>query len=112
MPRDWLCCILTRLHILHGRKQALQLLPCSRCLLCRSLHLELFLCVCTDVVTRERFHDGVVALVSSRDTSCLTRAAVIVPGVDAGSGTLCGDSEGVVLFTASVALFLHSHSPE
>lgn len=34
MPRDWLCCILTCLQALHGGKQALPLLPCSRCLWC------------------------------------------------------------------------------
>lgn len=67
--------------------------------------------MCIDVATHERFHDGVVVLMFSRDTSCLTRAAIIVLGVDAGSGTLCGDSVGAVLFTASVALFLYSHSP-
>lgn len=49
--------------------------------------------------------DGVFMLMFSRDTSCLTQAAVIVLGVDAGSGTLCGNSIGVVSFNASVALF-------
>lgn len=69
------------------------------------MEIVVFLYVHIDVVTHEQFHDSVVMLMFSRDTSCLTQAAVIVLGVDAGSGALCGDSVGVVLFTASVALF-------
>lgn len=67
-----------------------------------------FLCACIDLVTQQQFHDGVFMLMFSRDTSCLTQTAVIVLGVDAGSGTLCGESIGVVLL---LLFSLYSYSP-